>query len=153
MSLQMKTFQLPRLSKSQSDFVLHVLSVFVAAFGTALVGGATHVTNWSTAVSVIFAAAAAGVAAVGHVIANLVPTPPTPVIAAAIGISVKVKTRFYQAVQSVVILFLSIFGAALVSGAAHIGSLPDLKALLGAAIAAAVAGVVQYVIGLVPAPA
>jgi hypothetical protein len=156
------TLKLPGLSQAVSQVIGHFLAVFLLAFGTQLVAGATHAVSLPTLLALLTAAAAAGLVAVAHVVLGLIPDP--HLVAGvhlkdgrsgrytSLGVSLKIETAGYQFVTSVLITFFGILGASLVGGAAGITSLPSAVAVVLAAIAAAVAGVVQFVIGLIPAP-
>ncbi|MCU1493389.1 MAG: hypothetical protein JWO62_1153 [Acidimicrobiaceae bacterium] len=152
-----RTLKIPGLSTAMNTVVLHVLIVFGTAFGAQLVAGAAHVVSISTLLALITAAAAAGLTAIVHFGLGLIPAPvATPVKGVSLGVagvSLKVQTRLYQFLVSVAVTFFSILGATLVSGAVHVTSLPSIVDLVTAAIAAAVAGIVQFVVGLIPAPA
>lgn len=152
----MKRFQLklPGVSPAVNQVIVHYSMVFLLAFGTQLVAGTTGKVHVSSLLALLTSAGAAGLAAVVHVVLGLIPTPPTTqgLVPNAVGISLKVKTEAYQFITSVVVMFLSIFGAQLVSGVVGITSLPDVIAVVLAAIAAAVTGIVQYFVSLVPAP-
>lgn len=149
----MKIRTLAGLSSATGQLILHYLAVFAFAFGTQLVAG-TQGAHISSLVALLISAGAAGLVAVAHIALGLVPIPPAQAGLApnALGISLKIKTQLYQFATSVVVMFFSILGASLISGAAHLTSFPDAIAVLLAAIAAAVAGVAQYVVGLIPAP-
>lgn len=148
------TIKLPGTSTAAGKVIAHFLAVFAVAFGTQLVAGTTGTVHVSSLVALLTSAAAAGLVAVAHVVLGLIPTPPTGqgLTSNAVGISLKIKTQGYQFLTSVIVMFLSILGAQLVSGAAHITSLPDVIAVVLAAIAAGATGVIQYLVGLVPAP-
>jgi hypothetical protein len=143
------------LTSARKQLLVHLIAVFLAAFGTQIVGAAT-VTNESTLVSLLVSAGAAGVAAVAHVLLGLIPT--TSVVlstgerTSALGIPSSVKTAGYQIVVSMVVVFLSIFGASLLTGVAGATSLPGIQSAVIAAISAAVAAVVQATVGLIPTP-
>lgn len=151
--------KIPGLSTAAGQVIAHFLAVFLLAFGTQLVAGTTGTVHISSLLALLTSAAAAGIIAVAHVVLGLVPSPAAaerrawqPTRFTAVGVSLKVRTDGYQFLTSVVVMFVSILGAQLASGALHITSLPDVVAVVLAAIAAAVTGVVQFVIGLVPAP-
>jgi hypothetical protein len=152
------TLRIPGFSPAASQVIAHYLAIFLLAFGAQLVAGATHVVSIPALIALLTSAAAAGVTAVAHVMLGLIPVPqplPAPVVGTpynVLGITLKVNTAGYQFLVSVLVTFLSIFGAQLVGGAAGITSLPSVVALILAAITAAVAGIVQFVVGLIPAP-
>lgn len=131
---------------------LHFLVVFLVAFGTTLSLGAAHVISANTAWQAVVAAAAAGVVAVVHAIEGLIPAPLPVANLTRVGVALVSKSTIYTVAVSVASTFLVIFGAQLAAGAAGIDSLPDVKAVLIAAISAAVSGVVTYVTGLIPTP-
>lgn len=133
-----------------SQVVIHFLGVFGVAFGTQLIAGTTGATHYSSLMALLISAAAAGIVSVAHVALGLLPAPVEGLT--ALGVSLKVKNKAYQFVTSVLVMFLSILGASLVGGAAHVTSLPGTVAVIMSAIAAAVAGVAQFVVGLIPAP-
>lgn len=141
-----KTFKLPKISPAVSSVLVHYLAIFAVAFGSYLATNAVGKTSISALVAVIGAAATAGLVAVGHVILGLVPTD------ARYGITPKVKTAGYQILTSVAIMFVGTLGAQLATGAVHASTFPDLVAVISAALAAGVFAVVQYLVGLVPAP-
>jgi len=161
-SQDLAALKLPRFSPAAMQFLAHVLIVFAIAFGGQLTAGATHAVSMPTLLALLTSAAAAGLTAVVHFLLGLVPTGVQPPVAqgngmyAAVGalstVSLKVKTRAYQILVSVLATFLSLFGAALVAGAVHVTSLPGTIDAVTAAISAAVVGVVQFAVGLIPAP-
>jgi len=147
------TLRMPGVSPVVSDVVTHFVAVFLLAFGTQMVTAATGKISISSLLAILISAAAAGVVAVAHIILGLIPTPAVgDGRSNAFGVPLKVKSAVYQIVTSVVVMFVSLFGAELIAGATHITSLPTATAVIVAAIMAAVAGVVQYVVKLVPAP-
>lgn len=148
------TFRIPGVSSAVSQVLVHFASVFAVAFGTQLLAGLTGTVSVSTVLALLTASAAAGVIAVAHFALGLIPLPANRLGDSlnAMGISLKVKTAGYQFATSVVVMFVSILGAQLVGGAAGIESLPDVVAVVLSAIAAAVAGVAQALVGLIPAP-
>lgn len=153
------TIKLPGTSAAAGQVIAHFFAVFLLAFGTQLVAGTTGTVHVSSLLALLISAAAAGLVAVAHVVLGLIPVTPSDGTLIGgksynqLGISLKIKTKWYQFWTSVVVMFLSILGASLVGGAAGITSMPDVIAVVLAAISAAVVGVVQLVIGLVPAPA
>lgn len=144
------TLPIPWISAGAKQMLTHFLAVFLLAFGTSLVAGATNVLSINTAWSAIVAAAAAGSVAVAHYVMGLIPTPVDT--ANRVGLVLVSKSSLYQVLVSVISTFLVILGAQLVGGAANVESLPDVKAVVLSAIAAAVTGAVTYVFGLIPAP-
>lgn len=146
--------KLPGVSSAVSQVLVHFSAVFLIAFGTQLVAGTTGALHISSLLALLTSAAAAGVIAVAHVVLGLVPLPPTgdTLEPNAVGISLKVKTKGYQFLTSVLVMFISILGASLIGGAAHVTSLPSVIAVVLAAIAAGAAGVAQFLVGLIPAP-
>jgi hypothetical protein len=148
------TLKIPGLSAAASQMIVHVLTVFLAAFLTQLVGGAVHVINESTLLSLLVAASAAGATAVIHYLFGLIPTPlPVALRSRVFGVTLKVTSAFYQVLVSVIVTFVTVFGASLAGGATGVESLSALESLIIAAISAAVAAVVHYVTHLIPAPA
>ncbi len=147
------TIKLPGVSPAVSQLVTHYFLIFAAAFGTQMLATLTNGIHISSLVAVLTSAAAAGLIAVLHVILGLIPNQNTGSGKVnAFGIALKVQTALFQLVTSAVAMFLTVLGAELVGGAAHLTSLPDTTAVILAAIMAAVAAVVQWVVGLVPAP-
>jgi hypothetical protein len=144
------TLTIPGLSAATSQIIVHYAAVFLVAFGVQLGAGATGVTSESTLLALLVSAAGAGAVAIGHLLFGLIPSTPTAM--AALGISPKVRSAAYQVILSVIITFVTIFGAQLVGGAAHVESLPGVVSLVIAAISAAVTGVVTFLVGLLPAP-
>lgn len=145
------TLKLPGLSPAVNQVILHFAAVFLFGFLSQLGAGVTGTVNVPTLLALLTSAAAAGVAAVIHVVLGLIPASDQSGLN-TLGISLKVKSTGYQTLVSVVVMFLSILGASLVAGATHIGSLPDAVAVVSAGIGAGVTGVVQFLIGLVPTP-
>ncbi len=148
------TVKLPGISPAISQLLTHYFLIFLAAFGTQMLAtltvGGLHI---SSLLAVLTSAAAAGLIAVIHVVLGLIPTQATgPGNLNAFGVSLKVQTVAFQLITSAVAMFLTVLGAELVGGATHLTSLPDVTAVILAAIMAAVAAVVQYFVGLVPAP-
>lgn len=133
-----------------SQVVIHFLAVFALAFGTQLGVGAVGSLHVSSLLTLLISAAAAGIVSVAHVALGFVPTPVEGL--SALGVSLKVRTRGYQFLTTLAVMFISILGSQLVGGAAGIESLPDAVAVLSSAIAAAVAGVASVLVGLIPAP-
>lgn len=146
------TLPVPWISAGAKQMLTHFIAVFLLAFGTSLVAGATNVINVNTAWSAIIAAAAAGVTAVAHYVIGLIPTADVAAEQNRVGLTLVSKSSLYQVLVSVISTFLVILGAQLVGGAANVQSLPDAKAVVLSAIAAAVTGVVTYLFGLIPAP-
>ena len=145
--------QIPGLSASASEIVAHVLIVFFTAFGGVMVSSLTGTISMPAIEAALIAAAAAGVTAVVHFLLGLVPTP----VVTAVGItsnavSLKVTSSLYQVIVSLLVTFVTVFGAQLAAGAVGVASLPGLKALIISAITAAVAAAVQYLVKLVPTP-
>lgn len=154
-----QTIKLPGLSQPVSDVIAHFAAVFLLAFGTQVIAGATTAVNISSLFALLTSAAAAGLVSVAHVVEGLIPVPANVVAVqgsfkryTALGISLKAKTRVNQVVISALSTFLVILGSQLVGGAAGIQSLPDVTAVILSAIAAAVTGLVTYLLGLIPAP-
>jgi hypothetical protein len=147
------TIKLPGVSPAISQLITHYGLIFLLAFGTQMVASLTGGIHISSLFAVLTSAASAGLIAVIHVVLGLIPTQATgPGNLNAFGVSLKVKSMAFQLVSSAIAVFLTVLGAELVEGATHITSLPDVTAVLLAAIMAAVSAVVQYVVGLVPAP-
>jgi|SRR5579875_1083156 len=144
----------PKLSAFE-QMLLHVLLVFVVAFGgqmTTSVTGAIHI---SAVFAVLTSSAAAGAVAVVHYLLGLIPhaqLPPKTSMLYMITVPPAITSRFYQLGISFIVTFLSMFGSVLVAGAVHVTSLPALGDLIYSAISAAVAAVVQYGVGLIPKP-
>jgi hypothetical protein len=131
----------------------HALVIFLATFGTVLVTSLTGAISMSALEATLISAAAAGVTAVAHYLLGLIPSP--PVAGAGITanlVSLKVTADLTQVLVSLLVTFLTVFGAQLVAGATHVTSLPTVKDLLIAAITAAVAAAVQYFAKLIPTP-
>lgn len=150
MKRQTITLPIPWISAGAKQMLTHFVAVFLLAFGTSLVAGATNVIDVNTAWSAIVAAAAAGAVAIAHYVMGLIPQPVEQ--SNKVGLVLVSKSSLYQVLVSVISTFLVILGAQLVGGAANVQSLPDAKAVILSAIAAAVTGVVTYVFGLIPAP-
>lgn len=151
--------KIPKLSPAVNQIVVHMLTVFLVAFGTQLVAGATGAVSISSVLALLTSAAAAGGVAVLHLVIGLVPTASTvsgnvstkATIAYTVTLT-QVKSAGYQLFLSVVVTFVTILGSQLAGGAVHATSLPSVIAVVLAAISAAVAAVVQFLVGLVPAP-
>lgn len=148
----MRTLTLPRLSPAVSQFLVHVLVVFLIAFGGQLAAAATGaIHNLPTLLAVVTSAAAAGVTAVVHYLLGLIPTPNPN--AATIAVTLKAASALSQVSWSIAVVFLSIFGAQLAVGASHVTSVRTLTALLVAAGSTAVITAVQHGLHLIPVPA
>jgi len=135
------------VSPGTSAFILHLLSVFGAAFATQMVAsGVAGVHTWPALLALVCAAAAAGLVATIHLVLGLIPN-----------LNVTL-TKFLgssdaaQVVTSVLAVFLTTFGAQLAIGASQVASVGTLFALIVAGITASGTAVVHYVIGLVPVP-
>jgi hypothetical protein len=156
------SLRVPKFGPATKTMLLHVAIVFAAAFGGQLVAGATNVVSIPTLFALLYSAAAAGLIAIAHYVLGLIPTPPAPgrqnadgswsISGGGSAVPSLIEKRLYQFLVSVVVTFLSIFGAALVAGTVHVTSLPSGIDAIVAAISAAVAGVVQVLAGLIPAP-
>lgn len=147
--------KIPGLPPAVNQIVVHMLTVFLVAFGAQLVAGATGAASISSLLALLTAAAAAGGVAVLHLAIGLVPTASSVATPATKTYSVtvtQVKSAGYQVAVSVAVTFVTILGSQLAGGAVHATSLPSVVAVILAAISAAVAAVVQLLVGLVPAP-
>lgn len=150
--------KLPKLPLAARQFIAHVAIVFGVAFGTQMLASLTPDFRISALLALLSSSAAAGLTAVVHYLLGLVPNTTPSVdargrtIAYALVVPPAVTARALQVVVSIVAMFLSIFGAALVAGALHVTSLPSAADVVVAAISAAVAGVVQFAVGLIPTP-
>lgn len=134
------------LKLPSTQVLVHILAVFLLAFGGQLAAaGTTNESNW---LALLTSGFAAGLVAVAHILGSIFPLPD----GSAVGVSFAVKSNLYNFVMVAVMTFVSIFGTALVTGATKLTSFPSVVALLIAAISAAVAGVVQLVLNLIPAP-
>jgi len=134
------------------QLVVHVIVTFLAAFGTALVAGATNIVSMPTLLALLYSAGAAGLVAVLHYVLGLIPAAPK---IGKIGLNRQLSVPpvvthdLGKLAVSIVATFVTILGGGLVAGATHVTSLPDVVAVVTAAISAAIAGVVQLVTGLI----
>lgn len=141
------SLRLPGVSAGTSAFILHLLSVFAAAFVTQMVAsGVGGVHTWPALLALVCAGAAAGIVAAIHLVLGLIPNLNVE-LAKFLG-----SSRVAQVVTSALAVFLTTFGAQVAVGASHVASIGTLFALIVAAVTAAAAAVAHYAIGLVPVP-
>lgn len=155
------TLKLPRFSPAAVQFFAHVAIVFLVAFGGQMIPSLTGTISMPALLAVLTSAAAAGLTAVVHYLLGLVPSGSVPAVdngdgsftavAGLSGVPLAVRNRLYQVLISIVVTFLSIFGSGLVAGGLHVTSFPGIVDAITAAIAAGVAGVIQFAVGLIPA--
>jgi hypothetical protein len=147
-----RTLKLPGVPPQVSSVLVHFALVFSGAFSTQLLAGLAGSIKVSTLLALLTSASVAGVVAVVHVALGLIPQADQDSNVNSYGVSLVIRSRAYQFLTSIAVIFLSTLGAQLISGATHITSLPDVTAVILAAIAAGSIAVVQLVIGLIPSP-
>jgi hypothetical protein len=144
-------FVIPGTTPLQSRVIIHYLSVFALAFAGFLSANAAGAGTLSTVSSLLISAVAAGVSAVINAVTVVIPAA-TLQGTDTLRLNPKIEKAGYEILSTSLVMFLSIFGAALVSGLLPHQSLPSILAVVLAAIASAVAGVVSYLFGLIPHP-
>jgi hypothetical protein len=162
------TITIPGVNPKVSQIIVHYVGIFMAVFIPQLVAGVTTSYTIPTLLAVIRSAAAAGLIAVVQIACGQIPTAGAYATQhrgvadgnatiiwttySAVGIPLVVKKGGYQILLGMATTFVMIFGAELATGKIPGQSFPGLLAFVLAAISAAVAGVVQYVTGLIPTP-
>lgn len=140
-------FKLPRLSPAVSQVLTHVIVVFALAFGGQIAAAYTGaIPDMPTLLALVSSAAVAGLTAVIHYVAGIVPSP-NPAVAATLA----TRSQVAQWAATYLAVFLAAFGAQLALGASHVVSIGTIPAVIVAACVAAVAAVAHRLAGLIPA--
>lgn len=140
-----------QMTPAFQQMAAHVLIVFTVAFVGQLSVGLTGDASVPTLLALLVASGAAGLTAVVHYLLGLIPQPiRTGSFGAFYHVPKIVEKKLAQVAVSVVATFLVIAGTSALAGAVSVGSLPGAADVIVAALSAGVAGLVQYLTGLLP---